>query len=183
MAFERRMQHARDLGPLLQPARDLQARPGGGGRAARPWCAARACRDRCRRGRRRARASMHGVARAAARSPGIGRHAAEHHVGMAADIFGAGLDRQVDALLEGAEIERGRPGIVHQHHRAAWRGRQPRSPARPASRTTASPAPRRTPRAYSAASARRCRRRSADRNRSWRRRSGSSTPSQNLRVG
>ncbi len=37
---------------------------------------------------------------------------------MAADIFGAGLDRKVDAFVEGTEIERARPGIVHEHHRA-----------------------------------------------------------------
>ena len=48
----------------------------------------------------------------------IGRDRAEHHVGMAAEIFGAGLDRQIDAVIERAEIERRRPGIVHQHQRA-----------------------------------------------------------------
>ena len=48
----------------------------------------------------------------------IGRDGAEHHVGMAADIFGAGLDREIDAVVERAEIERRRPGIVHQDQRA-----------------------------------------------------------------
>ena len=37
---------------------------------------------------------------------------------MAADIFGAGLDRQVDAFFQRLEIERARPGVVHQHQRA-----------------------------------------------------------------
>ncbi len=36
---------------------------------------------------------------------------------MAADIFGAGLDRDVDAVIERPEVERARPGIVHQHDR------------------------------------------------------------------
>ncbi len=49
---------------------------------------------------------------------GVCRHAAEHDVGMAADIFCAGLDRQIDAFFEGAGIKRRRPGIVHQHYRA-----------------------------------------------------------------
>ena len=49
----------------------------------------------------------------------IGRYGAEHQVGMAADIFGRGLDREIHALLQGAEIERARPGVVHQHHGAA----------------------------------------------------------------
>jgi len=35
-------------------------------------------------------------------------------VGMAADIFAAGLDREVDALLQWLKIERTCPGIVHQ---------------------------------------------------------------------
>ena len=48
----------------------------------------------------------------------IGRDGAEHHIGMAADIFGAGLDDEIDAVVERAEIKRGRPGIVHQHQRA-----------------------------------------------------------------
>ncbi len=43
----------------------------------------------------------------------VGRHAAEHDVGVAADIFGAGLDRDVDAFLERLEIEWRCPGIVH----------------------------------------------------------------------
>ena len=37
---------------------------------------------------------------------------------MAAEIFGAGVNRQIDAEVERAEIERRRPGIVHQHQRA-----------------------------------------------------------------
>ena len=54
---------------------------------------------------------------------GIGGDHAEHQVGMPADIFAAGLDREVDAFFQRAEIERARPGIVHQHDRAARRAR------------------------------------------------------------
>src|SRR5436190_1747848 len=35
-----------------------------------------------------------------------GRDRAQHRVGMATDIFGAGLDREVDALGKRAEIKR-----------------------------------------------------------------------------
>jgi hypothetical protein len=37
---------------------------------------------------------------------------------MADDIFGAGLDRQVDAMPEGVEEQRRRPGVVEQHRGA-----------------------------------------------------------------
>ena len=47
----------------------------------------------------------------------IGRDGAEHDVGVAADIFGAGLDDEIDTMIERPEIERRRPGIVHQHQR------------------------------------------------------------------
>src|SRR6202048_2915320 len=33
---------------------------------------------------------------------------------MSADIFGAGLDREVDALFQRAEIKRARPGVLHE---------------------------------------------------------------------
>ena len=52
----------------------------------------------------------------------IGRDGAEHQVGMSADIFSAGLDDEIDAVIERPEIERRRPGIVHQHHRAIGMG-------------------------------------------------------------
>jgi hypothetical protein len=52
----------------------------------------------------------------------IGRYGAEHQVGMAADIFAAGLDYEIDALLECLEIERACPGIVHQHDHAMGMG-------------------------------------------------------------
>ncbi len=54
----------------------------------------------------------------------VGGDGAEHDVGMAADIFGAGLDRQVDAVIERAVIDRGRPGVVHQDQRALVVGRR-----------------------------------------------------------
>ena len=49
----------------------------------------------------------------------VGRDIAQHHIGMAADIFGGGLDRQVHAMLEGLEVQRRCPGIVDQDRRAA----------------------------------------------------------------
>ena len=35
------------------------------------------------------------------------------HIGVADDIFGGGLDRDIDAVLEGFEVERRAPGVVH----------------------------------------------------------------------
>ena len=40
-----------------------------------------------------------------------------YQVGVAANVLAAGLDRQVDAVVERGEIERTRPGIVHEHER------------------------------------------------------------------
>ena len=45
----------------------------------------------------------------------IGRDRSQHHIGMAADIFGGGLDGEIDAMLQRLEEQRRRPGIVHQH--------------------------------------------------------------------
>ena len=42
-----------------------------------------------------------------------------HHVGMAAEIFGAGLQRDVGAVGERRESQWRRPGVVDQHQRAA----------------------------------------------------------------
>src|SRR5436190_22247642 len=38
---------------------------------------------------------------------------------MAADIFGGGLDRNIDAILKSAKEQRRGPGIVYYHQRAA----------------------------------------------------------------
>ena len=53
---------------------------------------------------------------------GIRRNGAEHDVGMAADIFGAGLHADVDATLQRTVKQRRRPGIVVDHERAAFMG-------------------------------------------------------------
>ena len=45
----------------------------------------------------------------------VGDDSAEHRVGMAADVFGRGVDRHVDAVLERAEQVGRAPGVVHQH--------------------------------------------------------------------
>ena len=50
---------------------------------------------------------------------GVGRDRAEHDVGVAADIFGRGLHADVDALLQRAVKQRGSPGVVVDHERAA----------------------------------------------------------------
>ena len=49
----------------------------------------------------------------------IGRYGPEHHVGVPADVFGSGLNRQVDAFGECLEVQRRRPGVVHQDGQAA----------------------------------------------------------------
>ena len=110
------MHHPQHLRPPLQPARDRQA-----GLVVAPHADA----QRAQAAQReihvvRPDAQAGGVDEVLERRqrPGIGRHAAEHDVGVAADIFGAGLDRQVDAFVEGAEIQRRAPGVVGQHHGA-----------------------------------------------------------------
>src|SRR5580704_17400349 len=37
---------------------------------------------------------------------------------MSADIFGAGLDREVNPLFQLAEIKRARPGVIHENQGA-----------------------------------------------------------------
>ncbi len=114
------MQHAQDLRPLFKPARDLQSslmlvrQPHT--HAAQP-----ALRQVGVVGSNAQAELVLGIAQALP-VVGVGRHRPEHDVGMATDIFGAGLDREVDAFLECAEIERRCPGIVHQHDRAAGMG-------------------------------------------------------------
>ena len=49
----------------------------------------------------------------------VGRDGAEHDVGMAADIFGRGLQADIDALIERTMKQRGGPGVVVDHQRAA----------------------------------------------------------------
>ena len=45
----------------------------------------------------------------------IGRHHAQQQIGMAAQIFGACFNRNIDAMLMGREEQRGSPCIVHDH--------------------------------------------------------------------
>jgi hypothetical protein len=49
---------------------------------------------------------------------GGGGDGAEHRIGMADHIFGAGEHGQVDAVGDGGEQQRRRPGIVHDRHAA-----------------------------------------------------------------
>jgi hypothetical protein len=44
----------------------------------------------------------------------IASDGAEDRVSMADDVLGRRLDRYVDAVLERFEVERARPGVVHQ---------------------------------------------------------------------
>ena len=110
-----------------------------GAQGARPACAGRAGRGR----RRRAPTCMPRYReRLLEPRPGglAGRDRAQHHVGVAAEIFGGGMDGQVDAVVERPEVERRRPGVVEQHGGAVPVRHRRRSPARPASRRSASPA-------------------------------------------
>src|ERR1700757_5016302 len=103
-AFQRRMEHAGDFGALSEPARDLQSRL----MVLRQPHAHRAQPAQAEIdvvGPDAEAERVHRIAQALPRCL-VGRYGAEHDIGMAADIFGAGLDRQVDALVEGGEIER-----------------------------------------------------------------------------
>ena len=114
------------------------------------------------------------VARSALPAALVGRDQAEQQIGMAAQVFGAGLDRDVDAARVRREEQRRRPGVVHQHDRAARDARPRRSPECPASRSVSEPgASVKTARGVRLEQLARCRRRSADRSRSSRRRSAS----------
>ena len=86
---------------------------------------------------------------------------AQHHIGMAADIFGRGLDGEIHAMGQRLEEQRRRPGIVHQHGRAMRVGRLRRWRECPAPRRSASRGFRRTPPWCWASDAARCRRRGA----------------------
>ena len=93
--------------------------------AARPACAGRAAPRYMSSGPTQRPMRVDRVL--AARWPGrlVGRDRAEHQVGMAADIFGAGLDREIDALLQRAG------------NRAASPRCCPSAPARPCACATA----------------------------------------------
>ena len=49
----------------------------------------------------------------------VRRDHAEQQVGMAAEVFRAGLDRDIDAARMRREEQRRRPGVVHHHDRVA----------------------------------------------------------------
>ena len=107
-----------------------------------PASAARARRGTHRRARRRCPAS-----RCVSLEPRpvllVRRRRAEHRVRVADEHLGPGVDHDVGAELQRLVEERRRPGIVDDDRdaRAAWR--RPRSPAGPASRTSASRGSRR----------------------------------------
>ena len=78
---------------------------------------------------------------------------AEHEVGVPADVFRAGLDREVDALVERAEIERARPRVVHEHDGVAGVRHLGDGGNVLDVERSATPGSRRTPRGYWAAPA------------------------------
>ena len=119
---QRRMEHARDLGPARQPLGDPEGRglvvpePHGKG----PESAERLVADVGRRAvpeRRRA------VANDPVQLLGPRRDRAQQEVRVAGDELGQRLDLDVDAVLEGPEVERRRPGVVQDHDGAARAGR------------------------------------------------------------
>ena len=114
---KRWVDHPRDLGPFRQPARHLKRRLLMPRRAARRGCASPASRDRRPRARRRDR-DPHASWRPLADGFLVHGDGAEHDVGMAADIFRRRLDRHVGAMGERLEIERRRPSVVENDHRA-----------------------------------------------------------------
>ena len=120
VALQPRMAHAGDLGPLLQPAGDLQA-------VLHVAAQAHVQRAQAAQGQIDVvRAHMHAeraVGLLQARpGPLAGGHRAEHRVGMADQILGAGLHRQVDAVADGIEEAGRRPGVVHDHQRVMRMG-------------------------------------------------------------
>ena len=166
------MQHLVDLGPVLQPVRDLDAallvmaQPHAHGAQA-------AQREVAIVGRGVEAEILAGRLGRLEHLPRGAGDDAHHRVGVADDVLGAGVDREVAAMVERLEVERRRPGVVDQHGRAVLLGDARRWRRRPAPRRSASRAPRdRRPWCW-AASASRCRRRSSDRRRSSRRRSSS----------
>ena len=166
-----RVEHARDFRPGLQPARH------GERILLVPLQPHRQCAQPAQReidivgagavaeiGGHRAHRQVHLL---------VGDDRAEHHVGVADDVFGRRVDRDIDAVLERAEqVGRG-PGVVHQHLGAGFvRRRGDRRHVLHLEGQRARGFDDRRP-GCSAASAGRSPRRSAGRNRSSRRRSGS----------
>ncbi len=114
---QRRIEHARNLGPGLQPAGDRQR-------------VSLVAFEPHAQGAQSAQGEVD-VVRPGAMTD-IGGHrahlfvhllggddGAEHHVGMADDVFGGGVDRHVDAVLKRRKQPRRGPGVVHQHRGAA----------------------------------------------------------------
>ena len=48
----------------------------------------------------------------------VRRHVSHHHVGVTPNVFGGGLNRKIDAVVERLKEEWRRPGIVEKHARA-----------------------------------------------------------------
>ena len=116
IAGQRRVEHPRDLRAVPKPSRDLEralVMPRHA-QCQRPQAAQREI-DVVGRG---------GVAEIV-RGPAqrfvvlLAAHDhAQHGVGVADDILGRRLDRHVDPVREGLEVERRGPGVVEQHHQA-----------------------------------------------------------------
>ena len=129
-------------GAAAQPARDLERRFPHAGVSRTASVRRPRRRARHRRARHAGRALRRSARSAASRRRRGDR--AEHRIGMADDIFGAGEDRDVDARGDRREQQRRRPGIVEQR-RDPLACAPRRSPERPAPRRSGCPGFRGTP--------------------------------------
>ncbi len=138
-AFERGMQHARDLRPLRKPARDLQAR---GLMLREPHahaCAGRAARDTCRPGRRTGPCvNAVSLSRGQAAAFADDRARASRRNGRRYIWCRPGSRDRRPCRRRGSKAASPRYCPSAPARRA--HARRPRSPECPASRTTASPA-------------------------------------------
>ena len=141
IGFERGMQHARDFRARREPARDRQR---GLLMVHQPHphaCAGRAAPRNTSSGPAQSAVESN-AARRSFQQRSFAETSAEQQVGMAAEIFGAGLDRDIDAVAHAAGRTAASPRYCPSARSRRARARPRRSPECPASRTTASPAPR-----------------------------------------
>ena len=140
IALERRVEHARDLRARLEPARHVE-------RLTLVLLEAQRHGPQAAQGKEDVlRSGAHGeaVEGAPQRRPGacVRRDEPEQQVRVARQVFGAGLDREIDAALVRREQQRRRPGVVHERRRRRAGAPPRRWPGCPASRRIASPGPR-----------------------------------------
>ena len=123
--------------PRLQPAAPGPAHSPGAAAAGPPWCARRAARARRRPGRRMSRAQIGRLAHLLETGLVVGVTLPSIDVGVAADVLRSGVDRDVDAMLEGHEEDRVSPRYCPSARRRRVHAPLRRSPECPASRRCA----------------------------------------------